>query len=569
MTTRRDLFKFAGGAAVGALFTPAPWRLITDLALWSENWPGIPRPARGEIRAKFTHCALCPAGCAVRARCVGDQPVSLAGARGGLCPFGLTAHHLPYHPARLRQGPVEETAKAIAKCGPDEKVAILDLRPGRTASWTYRRAVAAMKNGVYVAAPRDGVAYDLAGVKTVLSLGVPLLDGWGAPGTVFAAREGFRLIQAEAVESRTAALADWWLAVRPGSEDLVARAIAGEISVTEASAGTGIPLAGMMDELRENGPALVIGGPAAMAANRALGALGKTAVAQNEAPVPDAWKKAAAPVTALASLADHSVRVLIIDETAADVYVEWAEIEKKLVRENPLVVTVACSRAGYARHSQAVLPAAVYPEVTDDFPPAVDSIAASFRMATPLVKAPEGMVNPIELLGGVAGDPLRERADAIHRTGKGSLVTYADGKSAAVKDMTADDFWKALNAGGCWIGPEERREPAAVDSPHVPADAGLPLLLAADGRPAGALISPLMSKVYQESNLRLAPNRVALHPAEARQCGLEEGGRAILETRDGRVQVSVTVDSSVPPGVVQAGSRFLCGGAARARVVRV
>ena len=40
--------------------------------------------------------------------------------------------------------------------------------------------------------------------KTVLSFGAPLLDGWGTPGNVIAARAGFRLIQAEAVESRTA-----------------------------------------------------------------------------------------------------------------------------------------------------------------------------------------------------------------------------------------------------------------------------------------------------------------------------------------------------------------------------
>ncbi len=305
------------------------------------------------------------------------------------------------------------------------------------------------------------------------------------------------------------------------------------------------------------------------AANRALGALGKTVVAETEAPVPDAWKKTAAPVTELASLADHSIRVLVIDESAAGSLVEWAEIEKKMVRDNPLVVTVACSRAGYARHSQVVLPAAVYPEVMEDFPPAVDSVAPSFRIAAPLVKAPNGMVNPVELLGGVAGDPLRERADAIHRAGKGSLTTYADGKTVAVKDVTADDFWKALNEGACWIGPEEHRVPAAVELPPAQADAALPLVLAAEDRTGGTLISPLMSKVYQESNLRLAPNRVALHPAEARQYGLEDGARAVLETRDGRVQVSVTVDSSVPPGVVQAGSRFLCGGAARARVVRV
>ncbi len=567
MTTRRDILKFAGGAAVGALFTPAPWHLIRDSALWSENWPGIPRPVRGEIRAKFTHCALCPAGCAVRARCVGEQPVSLAGARGGLCPFGITGHQLPYHPARLRSGPVERVAHAIAKCGPDEKIAVLDLRPGRTVSWSYRRAMAAKPNGVYLAAPRDAVAYDLAGVKTVVSIGVPVLDGWGTPGTVFAARERFRLIQVEAVESRTAALADWWLAVRPGTEDLVARAIAGEITVEEASVRTGIPLGDVVAEARMNGPAIVIGGAAAMAANRELGALGKTVVAQAEPAVPEAWKKTAAPVTDVASLPDRSIRVLLIDETSAGGFVEWSAIAKKLA-ERPTVAVVAPSRRGYARYADNVLPAAVYPELTDDFPPAVDSVAPSFRIATPLVAAPKEAVNVLDLLGGVAGDPLRERADAIHQAGQGMVMTYADGATVAVKSLKPDDFWKALNAGACWTGPEERRAPAASTAPE-PLQSRLPLVVSLEGPEAGGLISPLMSKLYQESNLRLAPNQVALHPVEARQLGIEDGASAVLETSCGGVRVSVTLDSSVPPGVVRAGSHSLCGAAARARVVRI
>src|SRR4051812_49540045 len=134
MTTRRTAVKCIAGAGVGALFTPAPWRLIRDTALWSENWPGIPRPARGPIQAKTTHCTLCPAGCAVRARCVGEQPVSLAGAGGGLCALGVTGHLLPYFPGRVKAGPVEEARAAIAKIGAAERVAVLDLRPGRTAS---------------------------------------------------------------------------------------------------------------------------------------------------------------------------------------------------------------------------------------------------------------------------------------------------------------------------------------------------------------------------------------------------------------------------------------------------
>src|SRR5689334_8643776 len=187
--TRRELIQFAGGAAVGALFTPAPWRLVTDTALWSENWPGIPKPARGEIRTKFTTCSLCDAGCALKARCVGEQPVALAGVQGGLCPFGVTAHHLPYHPARLRKGPVEEAAtayaRALANRRPGDRVAVFDLRPGRTASWSLRRAMAAVENGVYAAPARAQVAVDFDAAKVILSLGAPVLDGWVSPARAF------------------------------------------------------------------------------------------------------------------------------------------------------------------------------------------------------------------------------------------------------------------------------------------------------------------------------------------------------------------------------------------------
>ncbi|HBW17605.1 MAG TPA: hypothetical protein DEH11_00595 [Actinobacteria bacterium] len=97
-----------------------------------------------------------------------EQPVSLVGvaghplSHGAMCAFGLAGHHLPYHPARVTRGPVQEAAAAVAaamdRLGENEHVAVLDLRPGRTASWTYRRAMAAVKNGVYVAA--DGAAAD-------------------------------------------------------------------------------------------------------------------------------------------------------------------------------------------------------------------------------------------------------------------------------------------------------------------------------------------------------------------------------------------------------------------------
>jgi hypothetical protein len=572
---------FAGGSAVGVLFTPVPWRLVTDAALWSENWPGIPAPARGEIRTRFTNCSLCDAGCAVRARCVGDQPVQLSGvaghplSHGALCPFGIVGHHLPYLPARVKEGPVQEATAAvadgIAKCGAAEYAVTLDLRPGRTVSWTYRRAMAAVKNGRYVAPSHDAsAAVDLSKARTVLSFGVPVLDGWGTPGKVNGGRAGFRLIQVEALESRTASMADRWLRVRPGSEDALAQALAGQISHAAAADATGLTvpeIATLAKELDDNGPVLVLG-------SSRIASTGPTVIGRRETPVPVEWKKAA-PAIDLASLPDRSVRVLLIDESAPGEYLPWNAIEQKLVADNPVVVTFACSPEGYARHANYVLPAGIYPEVADDIPPAIDSVATTFRIAAPLAPLPAGIAKPEAFIAAAAGltigDTLRERAGAIHKAARGTLFTYADGKSQALKDVTADSFWKALNAGGCWIDEPDAKAPAArltfaatAQRPAEESELPLAVVLTHELLPG----SPLLSKVYQESNLRLAPGRVALTPS----CGLDDGGQAIFETLLGKCRVGVTLDAGIPPGVVQvSGSPVLldlCAAGARAKVVR-
>jgi len=611
--TRRNALKFIGGAAAGALLTPVPWRLITDTALWSENWPGIPRPARGPITARFTHCSVCPAGCAVRARCVGGQPVSLAGvvghplSRGGLCAAGVAAHQLPYHPARLTHGPVEAATGAIARaaancnpdavaalaaCNPADGVAVLDLRPGRTVSWTYRRAMGALKNGLYLTAGGvfSGAAVDLSKARTVLSLGAPLLDGWGTPGNVLAARAGFRLIQAEAIESRTASLADRWLRIRPGSASALASGIAAALkkgSVAKAAAATGLTqqqIAGLADELTQHGPALVLPGadcPEAWALNELAGASGITVVARQEAPVPEAWNRNCAPVTPLASVADGSIRTLIIDESAPADYIPWNAIRPKLIADNPVVIAFTSSPRGYARHSLFTLPTAVYPETLEDIPAAIDSPRAAFRLAVPLVAAPAGVVNPAEFVARAAGidatSALRERADAIRQAGRGVLITYADGRTRPVAQIAPDDFWKALNEGGCWLDTATR--PSAP--PHLdwagidvqPAESRRWPLVAvlAETAIAAAPASPLMTKLDQESNLRLGPGTAALHPDAARQCGVSDGGRAVLETALGTCPIRVVVDASLPPGVVQVAAApetiDICGAGARCRVL--
>jgi hypothetical protein len=78
-----------------------------------------------------------------------------------------------------------------------------------------------------------------------------------------------------------------------------------------------------------------------------------------------------------------------------------------------------------------------------------------------------------------------------------------------------------------------------------------------------------MTKLYEESSLRLPPNAVALHPEEARNLS----PRATLQTRLGRCTVNVVADPSVPKTAILAGSspgiRDIVGRGEPAKVVRL
>jgi hypothetical protein len=542
------------------LFTPAPWRLITDTTLWSENWPGVPQPSRGEASARFTHCALCPAACGVRARCIDGRPVSLAGAaghplsRGALCPWGIAAHHLPFHPARLRHG---DSARALAavkdaagRCRPGERVAVLDLCPGRTASWTMRRALASLPNGTYLAHPRPEYAIDFSSVRTVLSLGVPLLDGWGTPGSVMAARRQFRLIQAEPVESRTAALADLWVPIEPGEESAA-------VAQFEA-------------ELRSHGPSVILSGEYTPEVARLNESLGAPIFERREAPVPAAWKTAV-PVTAIEAVPDASIRILLIDESAPLVRVPWSAIAPKLT-DGAVVVAFSCTPGTYSAHAQFNLPVPVYPEAFADMPPAIDTVPAVFRITAPLIEPQAATVTPAEFVAQAAAwnpdDPLRERADAIHQTARGEVFTPTNGETVPLKSLTADAFWAALTQGACWIEKASARKRAILPlapSPH-PQPPGLVVVVPEQAPPP--LNSPLITKLYRESNLRQAVNRIALSPADARARCLADNGRALLEISNAAgAAVLVTVDPGIPPGIVQAAAGWPALAGARTKVV--
>ncbi len=270
--SRRDIFKFLGGTAAGLMLSPVPWKLLDDVTIWTQNWPWIPTPIQGEMRTRFTTCSLCPTGCGMKVRCVGQQPIGLAGvpshpvSQGGLCPLGVTGHHTPWHPARIlspakirRRGDsvelettsvqtiLAEVAAAISemrRSDSRESVALLEQRPGRTLSLAYRQFLTQMPNGMYIGCgsrddasfkilqellekPFQPLGYDLENTRTILSLGSPVLDSWAAPlraGQLIKLRgqrgldDRVKIIQVESRQSRAAAVADEWIPIRPGTE---------------------------------------------------------------------------------------------------------------------------------------------------------------------------------------------------------------------------------------------------------------------------------------------------------------------------------------------------------------
>jgi len=571
--TRRDLLTFTGGTTAGLLFTPVPWGLLRDTAVLSENWPGIPQPLHGEIRTRYTTCTLCPAGCGVRARCDGDQPVGLAGvpghpaSRGVLCPAGLVGHHLAFCRDRatepLAHGKpvaIESAAAAvsaaIAACGAREAVAILDPRPGRAASLVYRRFLAELPKGVHCAPPdsqpNGPFGIDLENTRAILSFGAPVLDGWLSPGRVLANRSHFQLIQVEPAYSRTASLADLWVPVLPGSEDefatAVVRALQGE--TTDAHA---------MDVARtllRNKPAIAVGGgPAVARLNAVLGSIGR--------PGGFLPRRDFTPVTDIASVPDGSIRVLLIEETAGGDPLPWDLLRRKLVPQDPVLVALTPWLDGCAQHADYVIPAPMYLESLDEAPTPAGSTVAGFSLSPALLTAPPKLAAPAGFVLRLAHDSatypdiLKRRVAAIKKGGRGAVFTYPDAKSTRVSDIA--DLWKSMLGGALWLDDPlpagtargaDLQVCAGPPGPALPPNREYPLVLIAASAPPPHG-SPLMSKLYRESGLRRPANAATVHPKTGRDQGLADGDRAIVTSRAATFPVQVVFDPAVMPGVIE------------------
>ncbi|MBI3988394.1 MAG: molybdopterin-dependent oxidoreductase, partial [candidate division NC10 bacterium] len=265
--------KFLGGTAATAASGCA-------LKAWGDLQEAVQEEERGFPGVEewvTSTCGQCPAGCGIRVRVVDGKAVRIEGNpfhpvnRGGLCPKGVAGLQVLYNPDRLK-GPLrragargggqwepiswgEGIKTVVAKLallrerGEPHRLMILS---GRSEGLLHRllarfaEAFGSPNSLNFVAeAPRpanfftqgitEPFAYDLERTGFLLSFGYPLVEGGASPvrqmrayGLLRQGRPGHRarIVQVESRLSLTAAKADKWVPVKPGTLGALALGIA-------------------------------------------------------------------------------------------------------------------------------------------------------------------------------------------------------------------------------------------------------------------------------------------------------------------------------------------------------
>ncbi len=271
---RREFLKvtLASGAAVSVGNGGVQLGHVLEATGEDEVVPG------GTEKYVTTACTRCSGGCGVRVRLIDERAVTLEGnprhpvTGAGVCAVAQASLQALYSPDRVR-GPLRRVGKrgagewqaigweealttvarrleALRAAGePDALAILLGQREGPTPELFRRFAQAyGTPHVLESAAPDAGelalwaaqgirapVAYDLENAQYLVSFGVPLLDGWWSPvrqmralAEIRQGRPGRRgkLVQLEPRLSPTAARADEWVPLVPGTEGALALGLA-------------------------------------------------------------------------------------------------------------------------------------------------------------------------------------------------------------------------------------------------------------------------------------------------------------------------------------------------------
>ena len=274
---RRAFLQFIGGTIAGTLLSPLPWRLAEDTAIWTQNWSWRPSPERGDISEVVTICQFCRGSCRLSARLVnGHRAIMLKGANaGGICPLGASGLQFLYAPYRISQ-PLRQTVRrgeprgfkpiswkeAIAEltdalrslidAGKPYSLALITGQNASSMFQLWKQFFTAYGSPNFFSMPdwvdsqkmasflmfgqEAPISFALERATYVLSFGAGLLEGWGSPVRMHALYNKWntetpgmprtKIIQIDPRASLSASKAHRWVAINPGTEPLLALAIA-------------------------------------------------------------------------------------------------------------------------------------------------------------------------------------------------------------------------------------------------------------------------------------------------------------------------------------------------------
>lgn len=269
--TRREFLWTMGAVGAAAAVQETRDVFWTDQPEVDLGWaPGI------ESHLSST-CLVCPSRCGISGRLVDGHLVRITGnplhplSRGGVCPRGIAGVQMLYHPKRLASPLVRTGARGagewqqvstedavtrvverlgeIRAGGRPEALALLAGYCAGSMESTWRQFLGAFGSPNYIADDyRDGTeavmqlmhgiarrpSYDLDQTRFVLSFGAPLFESWWSPLQAFVAfadparpdQTRPRFVQVDTRFSRTAARAQEWVGIRPGTHAVLALGMA-------------------------------------------------------------------------------------------------------------------------------------------------------------------------------------------------------------------------------------------------------------------------------------------------------------------------------------------------------
>ena len=273
---RRDFLKMGGGAGVAIALGGGFWK-------WSQFPPPEKGLEPGVEKWVPTVCGQCMGGCGVMARIIDGWAVNIVGNplhpvnRGTLCPKGIAGLQGLYDPDRIRSplkragkrgegqwqpiswdealSTVTESLKKLRQNGEPHRLAVWGGRYRGLMRSIWERFLEAFGSPNYIdhqyqweGATIEGLyltqgiysppAYDFENSRYILSFGSDLLESYWSPVQALSAYGQFRrgrpdhrgkLVQIEPRLSITGIKADEWIPALPGTEGMIALAIANMI----------------------------------------------------------------------------------------------------------------------------------------------------------------------------------------------------------------------------------------------------------------------------------------------------------------------------------------------------